>query len=149
MLKQNEPGPIESRALLIKGPRIIDPARGMDQVGDILIGGGKILATGAISADDIPQDCVTLEAAGLVASPGFIDLHCHLREPGFGSALAAASIVPSRLSTSASRVSGLGRGAPGGGIIPARSFTIIFSAFSGHSAARSTARRTDSAVVIE
>ena len=70
-------------ALLIKGPRIIDPARGMDQAGDILISSGKILATGLISADEIPQDCVTLEASGLVASPGFIDLHCHLREPGF------------------------------------------------------------------
>ena len=74
---------MDSAPLLIKGPRIIDPARGVDQVGDILISGGKIVATGPISADDIPQDCVTLEATGLVASPGFIDLHCHLREPGF------------------------------------------------------------------
>lgn len=77
---------MNSAALLIKGPRIIDPARGIDQVGDILIDGGRggnILATGQISADDIPPDCATLEAIGLVASPGFIDLHCHLREPGF------------------------------------------------------------------
>ena len=72
-----------SAALLIKGARIIDPARGMDQAGDILISGGRIQATGPISADDTPRDCVTLEATGLVASPGFIDLHCHLREPGF------------------------------------------------------------------
>ena len=69
--------------ILIKGPRIIDPGRGVDEVGDILIRDGVILASGTISPDDIPEDCRVVEAGGLVASPGFIDIHCHLREPGY------------------------------------------------------------------
>jgi dihydroorotase len=66
--------------LLIKNGRIIDPASGRDEIGDLLIKGGLIvrmgpnlLATGAIAFD----------ASGLVVAPGFIDLHTHLREPGF------------------------------------------------------------------
>ena len=72
-----------SDVVLIKGPRIVDPGRGMDEVGDILVAGGKIAACGRVADDDIPDSCLTIEAGGLVASPGFIDLHCHLREPGF------------------------------------------------------------------
>ena len=72
-----------AETILIKGPRIIDPGRGVDEVGDILVRDGNILATGAISADDIPEGGEIIQAAGLVASPGFIDIHCHLREPGF------------------------------------------------------------------
>ena len=70
-------------AVLIKGPRIVDPGRDVDEVGDILTAGGKVVACGAVAHGDIPDGCVTIEAGGLVASPGFIDLHCHLREPGF------------------------------------------------------------------
>ncbi len=70
-------------AVLIRSPRIVDPGRGVDEVGDILVAGGEIAACGRIAPDDIPDGCVTIEAGGLVASPGFIDLHCHLREPGF------------------------------------------------------------------
>ena len=72
-----------SDAILIKGPRIIDPGRGVDEVGDILIREGAILASGQISSGDIPEGCCIVEAAGKVASPGFIDIHCHLREPGY------------------------------------------------------------------
>ena len=69
--------------LLIQGPRIIDPASGFDQAGDILIVDGKIAATGQIPQDQAPDGCRVIDARGLVACPGFIDLHCHLREPGF------------------------------------------------------------------
>ena len=69
--------------LLIQGPRIIDISSGMDQVGDILIIDGKIGAAGPIYQDNLPEGCSKLDATGLVACPGFIDLHCHLREPGF------------------------------------------------------------------
>ena len=74
---------MDSTTLVIKGPRIIDPGQGLDQTGDILVSDGKIMAVGVLSADSVPADCRTLDAAGLVASPGFIDLHCHLRDPGF------------------------------------------------------------------
>ena len=53
------------------------------------------------------------------------------REPGFGAASAASSMMVSRVSTSAVSVSLPGCGAPGGGIIPALSLAMIFSATSG------------------
>ena len=74
----------ESGSILIQGPRIVDPGRGVDSVGDILIAGRKIVSAGPrLSAADIPEGCRSIPANGLVAAPGFIDLHCHLREPGF------------------------------------------------------------------
>ena len=66
--------------LLIRGGHIIDPSQGIDQVGDLLIAEGKIAqARGTI----IPGETMNLDATGLTVCPGFIDLHCHLREPGF------------------------------------------------------------------
>ena len=66
--------------LLIKNGRVIDPAARRDEMADVLIKGGLVVrvgpnlhATGAIAFD----------ASGLVVAPGFIDMHVHLREPGF------------------------------------------------------------------
>ena len=65
--------------LLIRGGRVIDPANGIDAVLDLLIEDGKIAAvTPGLSADGAQ----VIEAAGRVVAPGFIDLHCHLRDPG-------------------------------------------------------------------
>jgi dihydroorotase len=55
----------------------------LDRVGDILLGNGEIVAAGRLELDRIPEGCRVIDGTGLVASPGFIDLHCHLREPGF------------------------------------------------------------------
>lgn len=67
--------------VLIKGGRIVDPSQGMDQVADLLVKNGVVHAIeGNI---DPPDSCDVIYASGLVVSPGFIDLHCHLREPGF------------------------------------------------------------------
>lgn len=69
---------------LIQEARIVDPGRGLDAVGDILIRDGRILSAGPrLAAAELPEGCRVMPAAGLVAAPGFIDLHCHLREPGF------------------------------------------------------------------
>ena len=70
--------------LLIRGGRILDPGRGIDQVGDLLLENGVVswLAP-AGHANPVPPDCDVLDAQGLVVCPGFIDLHTHLREPGF------------------------------------------------------------------
>lgn len=69
---------------LIQGARIIDPSQGTDAVGDILVRDGRIAGSGErISAEGLPEGCAVVPASGLVACPGFIDLHCHLREPGF------------------------------------------------------------------
>jgi dihydroorotase len=64
--------------LLVKNGRIVDPARKIDRVADILIRGGKIRAIGGPASSDVP----TLDATGLIVSPGFFDIHVHLREPG-------------------------------------------------------------------
>ena len=74
---------METETILIRRARIIDPSRQLDRVGDLLLGGGEILATGRLGRDRIPEGCRIIKGDGLVASPGFIDLHCHLREPGF------------------------------------------------------------------
>ena len=69
------------KPLLILGGRIIDPSQGIDMVGDLLITEGRVAHIGRISPPDEP--CSVIHADGMIVSPGFIDLHCHLREPGF------------------------------------------------------------------
>jgi dihydroorotase len=66
--------------LLIKGGQVIDPANDINDVMDILIEDGKILK---IAADLSVTDCHTINANGKLVCPGFIDMHVHLREPGF------------------------------------------------------------------
>ena len=68
------------KSLLIKNGRIIDPSRGIDEVGSLLITEGKISGWGETP---LPPDHDVLHAEGLIVCPGFIDLHCHLRQPGF------------------------------------------------------------------
>ncbi|HMO95968.1 MAG TPA: dihydroorotase, partial [Tepidiformaceae bacterium] len=66
--------------LLIRGGRVIDPASGLDAVRDVLVDGGTIARIGeGIEA----SGARVLDAAGCVVAAGFIDLHTHLREPGF------------------------------------------------------------------
>jgi dihydroorotase len=78
----------EAISLLIHGGRIIDPGRGIDQLGDLLIAEGRILQVGGTvilsrSLERGEGKVKNLNATGLVVCPGFVDLHCHLREPGF------------------------------------------------------------------
>ena len=74
---------MSAETILIKGARVIDPGCGLDEVSDILVREGKIAVVGPVPSDQVPEGCRTIDAGGLVASPGFIDIHCHLREPGF------------------------------------------------------------------
>ena len=74
---------METDNIVIRHARIIDPSRQLDRVGDILLGNGEIVAAGRLGVDRIPGGCWVIDGTGMVASPGFIDLHCHLREPGF------------------------------------------------------------------
>ncbi len=71
------------KPLLIKGGRIISPSQGIDEVGNLLISEGKILGLGSGQASLPDLDYDVLNAEGLIVCPGFIDLHCHLRQPGF------------------------------------------------------------------
>ena len=69
------------KPLLIQGGRIIDPGLGIDKTGSLLITEGKISWVGETMPPHPDYDI--LHASGLVVCPGFIDLHCHLRQPGF------------------------------------------------------------------
>ncbi len=96
--------------LVIAGGRVLDPARGLDEVADLVVEAGVVremgrgLAPSAVGAPAAPDrtdsqgdavptgaaghrlrvagDAAVLDAAGLVVAPGFVDLHAHLRTPG-------------------------------------------------------------------
>jgi dihydroorotase len=68
------------RPILIRGGRVIDPSRGMDGVADLYLAGGEIASVGRNIGN--PDDALLIDAAGKVVSPGLIDVHVHLREPG-------------------------------------------------------------------
>ena len=73
--------------LVIKNGRVVDPARGIDTVTDVVIRGGKIASLGKADVPNIPQ----FDATGLIVAPGFFDIHVHLREPGTEEAETIAS----------------------------------------------------------
>ena len=66
--------------LLIKGGRVIDPASNRDEIADVAIAAGRILAIGKPPVDFAPNR--TVEAAGCIVAPGLMDLALRLREPG-------------------------------------------------------------------
>jgi dihydroorotase len=65
------------KTLILKGGRILDPGRKIDQPGDLILSDGKIVA-------EIPDgsEVEEISVAGQVVTPGLIDIHVHLREPG-------------------------------------------------------------------
>ena len=65
--------------LVIKNGTIINPAKGQHEKGDIVIENGKIAAIGDHA--DFP-DAEIFDANGYFVTPGLIDMHVHLREPG-------------------------------------------------------------------
>jgi len=67
--------------LLIRDGRVVDPSQGLDEGLDVLVEDGRIARLDERIEPD-PGDEV-LDAAGLVVAPGFIDMHVHLREPGY------------------------------------------------------------------
>lgn len=80
------------RAILVKGGRVIDPASGRDEIADVLIEDGIIAAIGpdlagrggaAGAAGDDTGGPDIVDAQGLIVAPGLIDVHAHLREPGY------------------------------------------------------------------
>jgi dihydroorotase len=67
--------------ILIKGGRVINPATGLDEMADVAIAAGRILAIKSIAKDFAPSK--TIDATGCIVAPGLIDLCARLREPGY------------------------------------------------------------------
>lgn len=63
---------------LIKNARVIDPSQGLDRTADILVEAGIIKKIGKIDA----EAGRVIDASGLIAAPGLVDMHVHLRDPG-------------------------------------------------------------------
>lgn len=73
--------------LWIKNGHLLDPANGRDEICDLYIEDGKVAVTGSLSSDSETKVCQEnakiIDATGKYVMPGFLDLHVHLREPGF------------------------------------------------------------------
>lgn len=65
--------------LLLQNVRLIDPSQGLDQVADLLLEDGKIAQIGQGLSGETET---VVDGAGLVAAPGLVDMHVHLRDPG-------------------------------------------------------------------
>lgn len=88
------------QSLLIRNGRVIDPDNTIDRTADVLIAGGKIVAIGT----DLPEStgALTVDATGLLVTPGLIDIHAHLyhtREPEGLSVVADHQCLPSGVTT--------------------------------------------------
>ena len=89
---------------LIRGGRVVDPAAGIDKKLDVLVEGEKIAgllspSEGAELASDSGVE--VFAANGMIVAPGFIDIHVHLREPGY-----EGKAKPSRSGTDAAVAGG-------------------------------------------
>jgi len=71
--------------LVIRNGRVVDPKNKIDKKADILIENGKVIKIGESSKfrpGDVTRSTITIDAAGKVVTPGLVDMHTHLREPG-------------------------------------------------------------------
>lgn len=69
--------------IILKGGRVVDPSQQLDTTGDVVIVDGTIDHAGpAVEAGEARDGVEVIDCTGLVVSPGFVDVHCHLREPG-------------------------------------------------------------------
>src|SRR6059036_2337270 len=66
--------------ILLQGGRVIDPSRDLDEAADVLIQDGKIASVGR--GLTTPDGAIVRDVKGKVVTPGLVDLHVHLREPG-------------------------------------------------------------------
>ncbi len=84
--------------LVIRGARVLDPSKQLDQIADVVVEAGRIARVGRDAGEKLTGEQVrVIDATGLWLAPGFVDLHVHFREPGqeykedIASGLAAAA----------------------------------------------------------
>ena len=70
----------ESEVLVVQGGRVIDPANGVDGIRSVVLRGGRVVEVA--ERVEVPRDAKVVDARGRWVTPGFVDLHVHLREPG-------------------------------------------------------------------
>ncbi|HOM07889.1 MAG TPA: dihydroorotase [Syntrophales bacterium] len=71
-----------AQRLILRGGRVVDPSQNLDEAADIVIDDGHIAAVGPEAAAKTSKGIV-IDLHGLIVTPGLIDMHVHLREPGF------------------------------------------------------------------
>ena len=71
---------MSGETVLLRGGRVVDPSRNLDQTLDVLLRDGVVAK---VDEKIAAKGAEIVEAAGFVVAPGFVDLHTHLREPGF------------------------------------------------------------------
>ena len=71
---------MSERPLLLRGGRVVDPSQGLDEVRDVLLADGKV--AGLAPSLEAPEEARVVDLAGRVVTPGLVDVHVHLREPG-------------------------------------------------------------------
>ena len=69
-----------SRPIVLRGGHVVDPSQGLDGPADVLVRGERVEAVG--TGLGTPDDAEVIDVAGMIVSPGLIDVHVHLREPG-------------------------------------------------------------------
>ncbi len=102
-MKEERKGIMETKRVIIKGGHVIDPSQHLDDMSNIYIENGTIVGISAGEPDEGWETAEVIEAAGLYAVPGLVDIHVHFRDPGFtekedilsGSQAAAAGGITS------------------------------------------------------
>src|SRR4051812_39345706 len=70
------------RPILLRGGRIFDPSQNLDLIGDLFIRNGKVEAIAASIPLTRETGALVIEVDGYIVTPGWVDIHTHLREPG-------------------------------------------------------------------